>query len=122
MKMKFSKWQLIALFLFGTAMFSLGIVIIVKDMHIVGAHSYWNKVIGSFFMVFSMCTLFPVQTALALKMLKENIGTLIPTFGYRKGEIPPPTGIEPGTPVDESKTSNQSGIDNARTIQIREGE
>lgn len=82
------------LYLLATAMFSLGVWILVVDAHVVGTHSLWNKAIGVCLMMTSMCAMFPIQMAGALKMLAPLV------FGWRKGEVPPPEGVAPGTPVD----------------------
>jgi hypothetical protein len=97
MSFQFSKFQLGALFVFSTLLFAFGMFVLFRDIHIVGEHSNWNRTIGGLSLAISLCLMFPLQMAMAFKLIRENVPLL---FGFRKGEIPPPTPeIKPGTPV-----------------------
>ena len=106
--MKFTKFQLIALYIFAGVLFIFGLYVLLQDVHLVGNHSVWNRALGGLCLFFAITMMFPIQVAYVIKLLRESAGLV---WGFRKGEIPPPPDIRPGTPVtDEHKTPDQNEL------------
>jgi hypothetical protein len=106
--MNLTKTQLILLYVFASILFAFGMFVLIKDVHLIGAHSNWNRGIGSASLFFSLTMMFPVQIAYVLKLVKETAPML---WGFRKGEVPPPTpDIKPGTPITDEQKIDDSNL------------